>query len=67
MAIENSQIRQGRDGCRVQTRIQSSPPPGNSENSEGGGTIRVVERLMSSVALIKSKTTPTTILQVEKG
>lgn len=57
-------IRQGRDGCRVQTRIHHQP--GNSENSEGKGIIRAVKRLMSSAALMKSKTTPTTILQVEK-
>jgi len=58
MVIENSQIRQGHDGCRVQTRIQSSPT---------GKLRKLGRRLMSSVALIKSKTTPTTILQVEKG
>jgi len=63
MVIENSQIRQGHDGCRVQTRIQSSP----TGKLRKLGRMRVVERLMSSVALIKSKTTPTTILQVEKG
>jgi len=47
MAIENSQIRQGRDGCRVQTRIQSSPTGklrklGRRRDNQGRGEANVV-------------------------